>query len=130
LAQAIEDEGSNIFALLTDRRYPGIKVDIRDIELSVIDSTGVVRPVQERDFSEGTLQQLYLSVRIAVAKTLLQTDDLPLVIDDALVDFDDHRFDRAMDIFARLAQTGQQVILFTCHQRYSQHNPGYTALTL
>ncbi|MBE6921608.1 MAG: hypothetical protein E7465_00305 [Ruminococcaceae bacterium] len=67
--------------------------------------------------SDGTVDQLYLSLRLAVAEELLP--GVPLVLDDALVRFDDKRAAAAMEILKDEAKD-RQVILFTCHQRESQ----------
>ena len=64
--------------------------------------------------SDGTADQLYLALRLAVAEIL--TPDAPLVLDDALARFDDTRMKAAMDILRREAER-KQVILFTCQQR-------------
>ena len=64
--------------------------------------------------SEGTVDQLYLSLRLAVAEELLPNG--PLVLDDALVRFDDKRTAAAMGILKEEAKD-RQVILFTCHDR-------------
>ncbi len=61
--------------------------------------------------SEGTADQLYLALRLAVAEAL--TPDAPLVLDDALARFDDGRRKAAMEILGRMARD-KQVILFTC----------------
>ena len=64
--------------------------------------------------SDGTMDQLYLALRLAVSEEL--TPDAPLVLDDAFVRFDDTRLTQAMDI---LKESGEhkQVILFTCQGR-------------
>lgn len=64
--------------------------------------------------SDGTADQLYLSLRLALAENL--TPEAPLVLDDALVRFDDGRLKAALSV---LAQEGEkkQVILFTCQTR-------------
>lgn len=64
--------------------------------------------------SDGTVDQLYLALRLAVAEEL--TADAPLVLDDALVRFDDVRLASAMEILKDCAQK-KQVILFTCQNR-------------
>lgn len=64
--------------------------------------------------SDGTMDQLYLALRLAVAEAL--TADAPLILDDALVRFDDGRLKAALDILARISQH-KQVLLFTCHSR-------------
>ena len=64
--------------------------------------------------SDGTADQLYLSLRLAVAEEL--TPDAPLILDDALVRFDDARLKEALKALQNAAQS-RQVILFTCHDR-------------
>lgn len=67
--------------------------------------------------SEGTVDQLYLSLRLAVAEAL--TPNAPLILDDALVRFDDQRMKAAMELLQQISQN-RQVILFTCQNRESQ----------
>lgn len=64
--------------------------------------------------SEGTVDQLYLALRLAVAKELTPT--APLILDDALIRFDDARLAEAMRILREEARE-KQVILFTCQGR-------------
>jgi uncharacterized protein YhaN len=60
------------------------------------------------------VDQLYLALRLAVAEEL--TPDAPLVLDDALVRFDDKRLSSALEILKEISRQ-KQVILFTCHSR-------------
>ena len=64
--------------------------------------------------SDGTVDQLHLALRLAVAEELLPKG--PLVLDDVLVRFDDKRAAAAMEIL-KDASADRQVILFTCHER-------------
>ncbi len=64
--------------------------------------------------SDGTMDQLYLALRLAVAEAL--APEAPLVLDDALVRFDDVRLKSAMEILQETARQ-KQVILFTCQHR-------------
>lgn len=64
--------------------------------------------------SDGTIDQLYLALRLAVAEAL--TPDAPLVLDDALIRFDDARLKAAVDILREEGE-GKQVILFSCQGR-------------
>ena len=64
--------------------------------------------------SDGTVDQLYLALRLAVAEEL--TPDAPLVLDDALVRFDDDRLKAALEVLKEIAKE-KQVILFTCQSR-------------
>ena len=60
------------------------------------------------------MDQLYLSLRLAVAEELIP--DVPLVLDDAFVRFDDNRLKTALEILQEEASS-KQVILFTCQSR-------------
>ena len=64
--------------------------------------------------SDGTVDQLYLALRLAVAEELIPA--APLVLDDALVRFDDVRLAAAMEILRQQSEN-KQVILFTCQSR-------------
>lgn len=67
--------------------------------------------------SDGTVDQLYLSLRLASAEAL--APNAPLVLDDALVRFDDERLHAAMEILKETARS-RQVILFTCQGREAE----------
>ncbi len=64
--------------------------------------------------SAGTMDLLYLAVRLAVCKLALpEGEPCPLIIDDALVNLDETRLQQAMDLLKEIARE-RQVILFTC----------------
>ena len=65
-------------------------------------------------FSGGTRDQLYLAVRLAVSTMLCP--GTPLILDDALVRFDDSRLISALRVLKAEAET-RQVLLFTCQSR-------------
>ena len=64
--------------------------------------------------SDGTIDQLYLALRLAVAEELIP--EAPLVLDDAFVRFDDKRLKAVLDILRKESEQ-RQVILFTCQHR-------------
>ena len=64
--------------------------------------------------SDGTVDQLYLALRLAVSAELIP--EAPMILDDALVRFDDQRLKAALDILKDESES-RQVILFTCHSR-------------
>lgn len=64
--------------------------------------------------SDGTVDQLYLALRLAVAEEL--TPEAPLILDDALVCFDDGRMRAAVELLKEESEA-KQVILFTCQGR-------------
>ena len=64
--------------------------------------------------SDGTMDQLYLALRLAVAEEL--TPHAPLILDDVLVRFDDKRMGAAIGVLRELAQS-RQIVLFSCQGR-------------
>ncbi|WP_397571022.1 AAA family ATPase [Schlesneria sp. T3-172] len=77
------------------------------------DSTQTV-PVD--GMSEGTCDQLYLALRLASLQLEVEPrKDLPLIIDDILIQFDDARSTAALRLLARIAQQ-RQIIFFTHHE--------------
>ena len=66
--------------------------------------------------SAGTLDLMYLAVRLAVCELALpEGETCPLIIDDALVNLDESRLEQAMELLSQIAQK-RQVILFTCRK--------------
>lgn len=100
---------------LTEGRYDGVAL-ARDFSAKAKRS-GDVTPRETGYLSAGAADLLYLSVRLAMCELALESDEpCPIVLDDTLVNFDDARARRAMELFHEIAQH-RQVILFTCHSR-------------
>ncbi len=111
-APRISQQAQAIFSQLTGGRYSRVTLS-EDLSVSTGAGTeNTLRPALWR--SEGTVDQLYLSLRLAVARELTPT--APLILDDAFARFDDTRLEKAMEVLAEEAKT-RQVILFTCQKR-------------
>lgn len=111
-APKISKRTQELFQGMTGARYQKV-VMAEDMRLSIAAADeDTLREAQRR--SDGTVDQLYLALRLAVAEEL--TPDAPVVLDDALVRFDDARLAAAMTILAEEAKE-KQVILFTCQNR-------------
>ena len=118
-APRISKRAQELFGKLTGNRYDRLTLS-EDLSLNVgAAEEDTLRPSLWR--SEGTVDQLYLALRLAVAEEL--TPNAPLILDDALVRFDDDRHAAAMDILRQTAQN-KQVILFTCQSRESAYVGG------
>ena len=74
--------------------------------------------------SAGTLDQLYLAVRLAICDLVLPPEkEVPIVLDDALANFDDDRCAAALE-FLKAAAGNRQILLFTCHSREAEFFAG------
>lgn len=99
-----------LFEEITDGRYKGLVVDGSTIV--VVDTLG--RQVDAASLSRGTVEQLYLCLRFALAEQLASTSPLPLLLDDILVNSDPGRGPRMARTIGKVAER-QQVFMFTCH---------------
>jgi energy-coupling factor transporter ATP-binding protein EcfA2 len=72
---------------------------------------------REPGISRGTIDLIYLAVRLALAEVLTHGKRPPLLFDDPFITFDDRRRDGAMQLLRELSK-GHQVILFTCSPHY------------
>ena len=109
-APKIAAEAREILSSLTLGRYDRLLLD-RDLSLSAgAAGENTVRPGIWR--SDGTVDQLYLALRLAVSRALLP--GAPLVLDDALTRFDDRRLAAALELLRR---EDRQILLFTCQSR-------------
>ncbi|WP_167955657.1 ATP-binding protein [Anaerosporobacter faecicola] len=65
--------------------------------------------------STGTLEQLYLAIRMVAADLLLKDKQMPIILDDAFVYYDEGRLEETLQRLAKESQ--RQILLFTCHNR-------------
>ncbi len=105
----MKKKASEIFARITEGRYSRIEFE-RGQHIFVWDG---VRRIPAERLSRGTIEQIYLSVRLAAADMLLE-EDVPLIFDDAFAFYDDKRLESALKW---LSGQGKQVIIFTCQNR-------------
>lgn len=112
---ALGRRAAEIFGELTDHRYSGVVLD-RTFRLSAEPAGDTVY----RDamlLSAGALDQLYLAVRLAICELVLPPEKaVPIILDDALANFDDARCAAALRWLRRAADQ-RQILLFTCHSR-------------
>ena len=111
-APRISGRAQALFSRLTGGRYQRLSLcqDL-SVEAAAADEIGQRNTLWR---SDGTVDQLYLALRLAVAEEL--TPDAPIVLDDALVRFDDTRLAAALQILKE-ESAQKQIILFTCQGR-------------
>ena len=77
------------------------------------------RLVPVEQVSSGTMDQIYLALRLAAARLLQgDGDQMPLIFDDSFVLYDDERLRTALKWLFQ--SWPGQIIIFTCHQREAQ----------
>lgn len=108
---ALFEEGSRateIFREITDGRYTKVTYDNEDNKLIVEKSTGETFVPEE--LSDGTRDQLYLSIRVALGEQILEGQPGFFIMDDAFLTSDASRLEIEADIVEELANQGWQII--------------------
>lgn len=98
---------------LSEGRYVRVHANGREAGIMIERSDGVV--LDSGLLSRGTAEQLYLSMRLALAREAAGPVKLPMLLDDLFVNFDRTRLQAAAELMNRLAED-RQLILFTCHE--------------
>ena len=112
------ERASELFAAFTLSSFAGLRPDYDDKGQAVLVGIrpGSGQAVSVAGMSDGTCDQLYLALRLALLETHLDgREPLPLIVDDILIMFDDARAAAALQALADLSQK-TQVIFFTHHE--------------
>lgn len=106
-------EAGRFFSTITDGRYQRVFTPHGEARIEAVDRDG--RRLSSEVLSRGTQEQLYLSIRFGyIAARQQEGAQLPIVMDDVLVNFDPDRAFRAAQGIAEVARSNQ-VLFFTCH---------------
>lgn len=112
---ALNRRAGEIMQVFTKGKYREVLLDRSFAAAVRTGEEAVSRP--SIALSQGTSDQLYLAVRLAICDLALPTEDRPpLILDDALSNFDDERMAAALGYLRERAKKGQ-ILLFTCHNR-------------
>lgn len=110
-------KSAKIFAKLTNAKYNKV---LLSRELAVSAGTTEESVVHDAlQLSQGTADQLYLAVRLAICDMVLPPDH-PLILDDALTSFDDSRMEAALSYLVELSKQ-RQILLLTCQEREGRY---------
>lgn len=102
---------SNIGSLLTKGKYNNLKVDDKlDIKAG---SKDLFLPLSK--LSAGTIEQVYLALRLGIANLMFKDKNMPILLDDSFALYDDERTKQALKLLSE--KNMGQVIIFTCHTR-------------
>lgn len=117
-----------LYEKLTGGRYHKLTFG-NDLDASA-KSTGDSVSRDVLSLSEGTADQLYLALRLAICELVLPEDHpCPIILDDALTNFDDERAGIALDLLHEMSSK-RQIVLFTCQRREASYFFGDTSVNL
>jgi uncharacterized protein YhaN len=105
----------DLFVQLTDGAYTGLRADVEGGETVLIVEDAARGSLEIKELSDGTMDAVYLALRLAVVQEHNATHEpLPFIADDLLLNLDNSRSEAALRTLATLAASSQ-VLLFTHH---------------
>jgi uncharacterized protein YhaN len=112
-------EASGYLKRLTQKRYTRVWTPLGEHRLVVDDAEGNSLNVEL--LSRGTREQLFLALRLALVSAYARRGvQLPLVLDDVLVNFDIGRAKAAALVLRDFARAGHQLLIFSCHEHIAR----------
>ncbi|MFW6143843.1 MAG: ATP-binding protein [Patescibacteria group bacterium] len=118
-----QEEDKNIHQTLQSEilqeTLPQVTTHYNDIELQgenlIVKDNYNSYPVLE--ISDGAKEQVFLSLRLALAKKWLENEEMFLILDDAFIHSDQERTKELVNKFLELAEQGWQIFCFTFDER-------------
>ena len=114
---------SAIVSRVTNGRYERLELQEDEQRLVAYDGG---RPVSVRPpMSQGTLDQIYLAIRLAIVDHLDNgRNRLPLFLDEVFVNWDRERREGAFEVLASMSER-RQLFFFTCHPYFAREVATY-----
>lgn len=111
----LNKSASELISDITDGSYTSMCVDEN---LNVfLNTRRKLVPLEQ--VSSGTMDQVYLALRLAAAMMIQNgSEQMPLIFDDSFALYDDERLRNALKWLVE--SYGGQIIIFTCHHREAQ----------
>ena len=109
LGSTLNEKASEIICEITEGKYEKILID-ENLHMELWNGE---RKIPLNRVSRGTIEQVYLALRMAAA-CVLHVGEMPLVLDDTFVFYDEKRLESTLKW---LAKSGKQILLFTCQKR-------------
>jgi len=106
----LNEKASYYIDRITGGKYRKLVMD-DDLQIAVHTDHRVLEVSQ---LSKGTMEQIYLSLRLAAADLIFEQEHKPMLLDDAFVAYDNKRM--AMTLQS-LSDMVEQSVIFTCHTR-------------
>ena len=106
----LDAQVSKYVSELTNGRYDRIRVEEQGNLKVYLEG----RTIPLEQLSKGTLEQMYLALRLAVGTVFTREEKMPLLLDETFAMYDETRLGEALLL---LEKQQTQVFLFTCQKR-------------
>lgn len=106
------EELSKIMEQISNGKYKNVRMNTNG-EMIVEQNTGEY--INAENLSIGTIDQLYLSLRLATIKEITK-ENMPIILDEAFAYYDNTRLENIL-VYLSKEYADRQIIIFTCTKR-------------
>mgnify|MGYP002589223443 FL=1 len=106
----LNKQASYYLSKITNGKYDNITIDER-LNITINNKKSLIPSSR---LSKGTIEQVYMALRLAAADIIFEKDKKPILLDDAFVMYDNKRMGNTLKF---MAESMEQVVLFSCHTR-------------
>lgn len=106
------EELSKVMKKISNEKYRNVRINTNG-NIIVEESTGEY--INAENLSIGTIDQLYLSLRLATIKEISK-ENMPIILDEAFAYYDEERLENILNYLANEYKE-KQIIIFTCTDR-------------
>lgn len=108
--EQMEQEISRILSEMTNGKYKKIGLDS---QMNLVATAGK-RRLHPWQLSQGTMEQMYLALRMGAGGFFTREESMPILLDEVFAAFDEKRLQGTLQWLGRQKQ---QIFLFTCQKR-------------
>lgn len=106
----LNERASYYMSRITNGKYDNLAIDER-LNISINSKKALISASK---LSKGTIERIYMSLRLAAADIIFEKDKKPILLDDAFVMYDNKRMGNTLKF---MSENMEQVVLFSCHTR-------------
>lgn len=106
----LNKQASYYMSKITNGKYDNITIDER-LNITINNKKSLIPSSR---LSKGTIEQVYMALRLSAADIIFEKDKKPILLDDAFVMYDNKRMGNTLKF---MAESMEQVVLFSCHTR-------------
>jgi DNA repair exonuclease SbcCD ATPase subunit len=125
--EVLNGKTSDILHRLTSGRYSKVRFDKSTMKFEIFSNDRHKWMDPESGFSSGTVDQIYLAARLALAELIAEDKSSVMVLDDPFAGYDQKRIENAMKVLKELSEN-HQILLLTSQDHYDKWADSMIAL--
>jgi uncharacterized protein YhaN len=115
--ELLEKRTSEILEIITGGKYKDVKFDQSSLKFKVFSDEKKDWAEPQLELSQATIEQIYLTARLALTEILGDKAKPPIILDDTFDSFDPARHEGTMKLLKQMAED-RQILLLTSDDQY------------